>query len=389
MPEYRPSSRLAKRPRLDVLTDSSNPSVPNPPPSVPMGHLGFQPSSKLTSRPKLNNATVASTSTLPETLASTLAIPVPRPLRVQPRFPEGSVEAVPPSKFYGMPALASPFGGYDQEADDRHVRFKNPLVEGTPLHIRQMAENDNRMEGVEHGNVESHSPPSAPLPPPIPFKSRPRLLPLPPTLPIVTIPPTPLSPASPPINFPSTPDHDIRGPSPSEERPSPKWPPSAPLASPTTEDTQSTEPDTEEDEQRDQLGVCDDDDEVEIVEGQHLQEEAVKIVEAGNVVRAAGKVVKGKEKAVEDGGEARIEESAASFRSFLLRPSIEELIRDLNLESGSGEAIRGVEVRTTAKEKKADLLSRLLEAELYLAAGIEQLHDCLKTFVASGSKIPL
>jgi hypothetical protein len=299
------------------------------------------------------------------------------------------VEAVPPSKFYGMPALASPFGGYDQEADDRHVRFKNPLVEGTPLHIRQMAENDNRMEGVEHGNVESHSPPSAPLPPPIPFKSRPRLLPLPPTLPIVTIPPTPLSPASPPINFPSTPDHDIRGPSPSEERPSPKWPPSAPLASPTTEDTQSTEPDTEEDEQRDQLGVCDDDDEVEIVEGRHLQEEAVKIVEAGNVVRAAGKVVKGKEKAVEDGGEARIEESAASFRSFLLRPSIEELIRDLNLESGSGEAIRGVEVRTTAKEKKADLLSRLLEAELYLAAGIEQLHDCLKTFVASGSKIPL
>ena len=72
---------------------------------------------------------------------------------------------------------------------------------------------------------------------------------------------------------------------------------------------------------------------------------------------------------MEDGGEATIKESAASFCSFLLRPSIEELIRDLNLESGSGEAIKGVKVRTTAKERKANLLSRFLEAELYLAAG--------------------
>jgi hypothetical protein len=127
------------------------------------------------------------------------------------------------------------------------------------------------------------------------------------------------------------------------------------------------------------------DDEVEILEVGNRQERS-EIVELDSIVRAAGKLVKGKEKAVEDQGEAMVEESAASVRSFLLRPTIEELINDLNLESGSGEAIRGVEVRRTAKESKADLLSRLLEAELYLAAGIDQLHDCLKTVVAGSSK---
>ena len=134
MPEYQPSSRLAKRPRLDVSKDGSTSSIPNPPPSVSMGHLGFQPSSKLTSRPKLNKSMVANTSTLPETPASAPRIPLPTPLLVQPRFLEGSVAAVPPSKFYGMPALASPFGGYNQEGDNRHVRFKNPLVEGRDYH---------------------------------------------------------------------------------------------------------------------------------------------------------------------------------------------------------------------------------------------------------------
>jgi hypothetical protein len=106
-------------------------------------------------------------------------------------------------------------------------------------------------------------------------------------------------------------------------------------------------------------------------------------------MQAAGKLVKEKEKVVEDQGGTTMEESAASVHSFLLRPTIEELIQDLNLESGGGEAIRGVEVRTTEKERKANLLSRLLEAELYLAAGVEQLHDCLKTFAAGGSKIQL
>jgi hypothetical protein len=140
-----------------------------------------------------------------------------------------------------------------------------------------------------------------------------------------------------------------------------------------------------------------DDDEVEVTEAGNRQE-TVEVTEAGNrqetvkipednIVEVAGKLLKGKEKAIEVQGDPMIEESAASFHSFLLRPGIEELIKDLDLESGRGEMLRGVEVRTTGKERKAHLLSRLLEAELYLAAGIDQLHDCLKTFVAGSSNI--
>lgn len=323
-----------------------------------MVRLGFQPSCKLKPRPKLNNSTAASTSNVPEKVI------------------------VPPSQFYGVRALASPFGGYIQEDEDRHVRFRNPLVESTPLHIRQATANDN---WISH----SPPPPSLPLPPPsTQFKSRPKLRTIQP------IPPTPPSPASDPIDFPSTPDHNARQPSSSEEPPFPKWPLSHQPPSPSSEDSQSLDPPTD-DEQIDKLEDGDDDevefvevgkdDEVEILEVGNRQERS-EIVELDSIVRAAGKLVKGKEKAVEDQGEAMVKESAASVRSFLLRPTIEELINDLNLESGSGEAIRGVEVRRTAKESKADLLSRLLEAELYLAAGIDQLHDCLKTVVAGSSK---
>jgi hypothetical protein len=124
---------------------------------------------------------------------------------------------------------------------------------------------------------------------------------------------------------------------------------------------------------------------VEITEAESRQQTA-KIPE-DDVVEVAGKLLKGKEKAIEVQGEPMIEESAASFHSFLLRPGIEELIKELHLESGRGEMPRGVELRTTVKERKAHLLSRLLEAELYLAAGIDQLHDCLKTFVAGSSNI--
>jgi hypothetical protein len=160
--------------------------------------------------------------------------------------------------------------------------------------------------------------------------------------------------------------------------------------SPTSEDDQSLEPETEEEEQVDQLADDggDESDEVEFVEEGNLQE-MVGIVEVDVIMLGSGKVVKGKGRAVEDRGAGMIEESAASVRSFLLRPGIKELMKDLGLESGSGEAIRGIEVRTTAKEKKAILLSRLLEAELYLAAGVEQLHDCLKTYVANNSKFEL
>jgi hypothetical protein len=104
-------------------------------------------------------------------------------------------------------------------------------------------------------------------------------------------------------------------------------------------------------------------------------------------MREAGKVVKGKDRVVEDREEGMIEESAASVHSFLLQPGIEELMKGLGLESGSGEATRDVEVRTMAKENKANLLSNLLEAELYLAAAVDQLHDCLKTYVANNSNI--
>ena len=147
MPKYQPSFRLVKHPKLDVSTDSSTSTVPNPNmhPSVLttaameplMLHSGFQPSSKLTMCPKLNKSMVASTFTLPETLVpSALPIAVTGPPLVYPQFQEGSVEAiVPASHFYGVPAFASPFGGYFQDGKDRHVRFKNPLVEGTPLHI--------------------------------------------------------------------------------------------------------------------------------------------------------------------------------------------------------------------------------------------------------------
>ena len=128
--------------------------------------------------------------------------------------------------------------------------------------------------------------------------------------------------------------------------------------SPTTEDSEPLEL---EDEGMDEL-TDENDDEVEIVEVRNVQE-TVEIGDMDNIVQAVGKLVKGKEKVVEDWGKPMIEESAASVHAFLLRPSIEELIKDLNLGSGSGEAIRGVEVRTTAKERKADLLSRLLEAE--------------------------
>jgi hypothetical protein len=386
MPKYQPSSRLAKRPKLDISTDGSTSAVPNPPPSVlpqaamepPMGQFGFQPSSKLKTRPKLTKSTVAHT-TLPDSATPALQMALPRPPLVQPQFQEGSVPTmVPPAQFYGLPVLASPFREYMQQGLDRHVRFKNPLVEGTPLHLRQVTANDNRMEGIVEGNIDLHSPlppPSLPLPPPpIPFKSRPRLVTVP------SIQPTPPSPASDPIDFPSTPDQDVRQRSSSEEHQSPKWPTFQQPPSPTTEDSESLEDEGMEER------TDDDDDEVEVVEVRNEQE-TVEMGDMDDLVQPAGKRGKGKEKVIEDQGEAMFEESAASVHAFLLRPSIEELIKDLNLESGSGEAINGIEVRMTAKQRKADLLSRLLEAELYLAAGIDQLHDCLKTFVAGSSKV--
>ena len=72
-----------------------------------------------------------------------------------------------------------------------------------------------------------------------------------------------------------------------------------------------------------------------VEEAEEVEEvEEVEIVGMGNVVHAAGKAVKGKGKAVEHQGGTTLEESAASVCFFLLRPTIEEVIQDLNLESG-------------------------------------------------------
>jgi hypothetical protein len=395
MSEYQPSTRLAKRPKLDLPTDGTTFAVPDPnaPPSAlptaamepPMGRSKFQPSSKLRTRPQLNTSMVASTSALPERPAPS---PVPiavTPPATRPTYQQCFSEAVvPASQFYG---LESSFGDV-QEGGDRRVRFKYPLVEGTPLRIRQSTVNEDRMEGIVEAKVELPPPPSLPLPPPpIPPRStRPVFLCHPPTLPIVTIPPTLSSPASDPIEFPSTPDDDIRTLTSAEEHSSPKWPRSQTPSSPSSIASPSPIPETEEEEQVDQLADDTSDDEVEFVEGN--QKEMVGIAEADDMW-ASGRVLKGKERAVEDSGEGMMEESAASVRSFLLRPTIEEMMKDLGLESGGGEEIRGIEVRTTAKEKKANLLSRLLEAELHLAAGVEQLHDCLNTYVANNSKFEL
>ena len=141
LPEYQPSARLAKWPKLGVSTDGSAATISNPPPSIlhqaalePLtSQLGFKPSSKLSTRPKLAKSVVASSSRIADPLASPHARPGLEPPLVQPPVQEGSVEAVPPPQFYGTFTLASPFGGYSQEGEDHHVRFKNPLVEGTPL----------------------------------------------------------------------------------------------------------------------------------------------------------------------------------------------------------------------------------------------------------------
>ena len=411
MLEYQPSSLLAKRPKFAFSTERSTASISTPSSSVlpvgamnrPMVHSG--PSSKLRTRPKLHKSTVASGSSL----AATSVPPL-----VHPQFSDSSVEAVVPTpQFYGLPKLASPFGGHIHEDEDRHVRFKIPLVEGTLLHIRQATQCDNGMEGIVNGEVQPNSPQpqtslSRPLPPPpIPFKTRPRLVSHPPSLPIVTRLPTPPSPASDPMDFPSTPDNNFGRPSSREECQSPKWPLGLPPSSPTTADSESSAADSLEDEGMDELADDDDDDEVEIVEVRNDDEvqivevrndEEVEIVEGrklqatveigqgDDMAQTGGKPGKGKEKVVEDQGEPRIEESAYSVRSFLVRPSIEDLIKHLNPESGSGEEISTVEVRRTAKARKADLVSRLLEAELYLASAIDQLHDCITGFAAGSLK---
>jgi hypothetical protein len=227
------------------------------------------------------------------------------------------------------------------------------------------------MEGIMEGNVKLDLLPPLPLlplpPPPLPLSTRPVFIPHPPTPPIVTIPKTLSSPASDPIDFASTPDYDVGTIICGEEQPSPKWPQSHTPPSLTSEDDQSLKPETEEEEQVDQLADDggNESDEVEFVEEGNLQE-MVGIVEVDDIMLGSGKVVKGKGRAVEDRGEGMIEESVASVRSFLLWPGIEELMKDLGLESGSGEEIRGIEVRTTAKEKKASLLSRLLKQSYIL-----------------------
>src|ERR1700676_4149351 len=136
------------------------------------------------------------------------------------------------------------------------------------------------MEGIVEGNINLHSPlppPSLPLlPPPIPFKSRPRLVMVP------SIQPTPPSPASDPIDFPSTPDQDVRQRSSSEEHQSPKWPTFQQPPSPTTEDSESLE-----DEGMDEL-TDDDDDEVEVVEVRNEQE-TVEMGDMDDLMQPAGK----------------------------------------------------------------------------------------------------
>ena len=96
----------------------------------------------------------------------------------------------------------------------------------------------------------------------------------------------------------------------------PKMANRSPLSSPTTTDSASSEPDSLEDEQMDELADEDDDnevtivevrndDEVEIVEGQKLQE-TMEIGQGDDLAQTGGKLGKGKEKAVEDQGEPRI-----------------------------------------------------------------------------------
>jgi hypothetical protein len=221
MSEYQPSTKLAKHPKLDLLTDGTTFAVPDPnvPPSAlptaamepPMGRSKFQPSSKLRMHPQLNTSMVASTSALPEKLAPSPVLIAITPPATRPTYQQHFTEAVvPTSKFYG---LESSFGDV-QEGGDRRVRFKNPLVEGTPLCIRQRTVNEDWMEGIVEAKVELDSlPPPLSLPlllPPIPPHSTwPVFLCHPPTLPIVTISPTLSSPASDPIEFPSMPDDDI------------------------------------------------------------------------------------------------------------------------------------------------------------------------------------
>jgi hypothetical protein len=72
----------------------------------------------------------------------------------------------------------------------------------------------------------------------------------------------------------------------------------------------------------DQLAGEDSDDEVEFVEGNLHKTVGVEV---DNIMREAGKVVKGKDRVVEDREEGMIEESAASVHSFLLRPGIEDV----------------------------------------------------------------
>ena len=184
MLEYKPSSRLAKHSKLDISMNGSTSTIPNLPPSILpqaameplMHHFGFQPSSKLKMCPKLTK----SSTTLPDTVT----MPLPRLPLVQPQFQEDSIPAVipppqfyrvpvlfqehsilaivPPPQLYGVPVLASPFSGYMQEGDNQHVRFKDPLLEGTPLHLQQVTINDNQMEGIVDGNIDLHSPPPPP-----------------------------------------------------------------------------------------------------------------------------------------------------------------------------------------------------------------------------------
>jgi hypothetical protein len=222
----------------------------------------FIPSSKLRMRPKL---VVASTSALSETpRPSKVPRVVMLPPAVHPQIQEGSLEAtIPASHFYGVPSLASPVSGYVQEGEDRCVRFKSPLEEGTPLHIQQATRNEDRMEGIMEGNSELNSlpPPPSLQSLPIPLQTRPGFLPHPPTLPIDTVSSSLSSPASDPIDFPSMPDFDIGTVASAEEHPSPKWPRSQTPPSPSAEDSQSSEPESEEEEMVDQLAGEDSDDE--------------------------------------------------------------------------------------------------------------------------------
>jgi hypothetical protein len=209
---------------LDIPTDGSTSAIPNPNAATSalftdaMGPLmvpsEFIPSSKLRTRPQLKKSIVTSTSALPERPTPSKVRVVMGPPAVHPQIQEGSLEAtIPVSHFYGVPSLTSPVTGYVQEGEDRRVRFKSPLEEGTPLHIRQATRNEDRMEGIVEGNSELDSLPPPPslqsLPQPVSLSTRPAFFPHPPTLPIDTISSSASSPASGPIDFPLTPDFDV------------------------------------------------------------------------------------------------------------------------------------------------------------------------------------